>query len=217
MALHPPVRTNVEAFIGAHPLLLSLLALTSSASIELFQAWPEIVPLGQEVGEVIRNLGYGIAAAFAFNWIMVDIPRKQEERRILDSYWWHLNRMAHSSGMLLASYRELAPDGEYDTTTEHGMKALLSEIDLIEAYTVPAPNVSITTNGIKNIWSDPFADTTEIKEIEGFGLAVLPFIHRLHPAVADAVTELVHFRQNMNGLEPISRSEERRVGKECPV
>lgn len=30
------------------------------------------------MGEVARNLGYGIVAAFAFNWIVVDVSRRQE-------------------------------------------------------------------------------------------------------------------------------------------
>lgn len=31
-----------------------------------------------EMGEVARNLGYGIVAAFALNWIVVDVSRRQE-------------------------------------------------------------------------------------------------------------------------------------------
>lgn len=94
-------KARVEDLVGSHPILLSVIALTISASIEVLQAWPEFFSMGHEIGEVVRNLGYGIAAAFAFNWIMVEVPRKRAERRILDSYWGNLSNLASSGAMLL--------------------------------------------------------------------------------------------------------------------
>lgn len=185
-------KARVEDFVGSHPILLSVIALTISASIELLQTWPEFFPMGHEIGEVFRNLGYGIAAAFAFNWIMVELPRKREERRILESYWGNLSSLASSGAMLLLQYRELVHDSdeEFDTQTEEGMKYFLGKIPLIESSTPKSPGFSISSNGIEHVGSDPFADTTVLRDAEAYGRMMMPFVHRLEPKVGDAVTEL---------------------------
>lgn len=198
-------RTEVEEFIGRHPLLLSAIALGFSATIEILQAWPERIPMGHEVGEVARNLGYGIAAAFVFNWIMVEIPAKREERRILDSYWGNLNYMSLAGGMLLAHYRKLAPDGEYNTQTEAGMKQFLETIPLISSRTPPVPGFAPSIGGEPMVPSDPFEGTGLMEQLEGHGKVVSPFLHRLEPKVADSVTELMHFRQRINYSGPVYR------------
>ncbi|MDK1360828.1 hypothetical protein QNO00_11185 [Arthrobacter sp. zg-Y1219] len=194
----------MEDFIGSHPLLFSAMALAVSAGIELLQAWPEFMPLGHEIGEVARNLGYGIAAACVFNWIIVEIPAKREARRILDSYWWNLNEMALSGAMLLAQYRQMAPKGEYNTQTETGMKDFLKTIPLIPSQTSMQ---GTTVKSGPELWvlSDPFAHTTLIEYVEGQGAVISPFLHRLDPGVADCAIELMHFRQRMNGLRPVFR------------
>lgn len=185
-------KARVEDFVGSHPILLSVIALAISASVEALQAWPEFFPLGHELGEVVRNLGYGIAAAFAFNWIMVEVPRKREERRILDSYWGNLSGLASSGAMLLLQYRELVHDSdeEFDTQTEEGMKYFLGKIPLIESPAPKSPGFSISSNGIEHVGSDPFTGTTVLRDAEAWGQMMMPFVHRLEPKVGDAVTEL---------------------------
>lgn len=188
-------KERIEDFVGNHPVLLSVFALAVSAGIEVLQAWPEFFSMGHEIGEVVRNLGYGIAAAFAFNWIMVEVPRKREEKRILDSYWGSLSELASSGAMLLLQYRELVRDSdeEFDTQTEEGMKYFLGKIPLVESSTPKLPGFSIRSNGIEHVRSDPFAGTTVLRDAEASGRMMLPFVHRLDPKVGDAVTELTEF------------------------
>lgn len=188
-------KARVEDFVGSHPILLSVIALAVSTFIEVLQAWPEFFSLGHELGEVVRNLGYGIAAAFAFNWIMVEVPRKREERRILDAYWGNLSSLASSGAMLLLQYRELMPesDEEFDTQTKEGMKYFLGKIPLIESSTPKTPGFSMTSNGVEMVGSDPYAGTTVLRDAEAYGQMMSPFVHRLEPKVGDAVTELTEF------------------------
>lgn len=190
----------VEKFVGRHPLLLSLSALSVSFAIEILQAWPAMIPLGHELGEVARNLGYGVAAAFAFNWIMIEVPRKREERRVLDAYWIQLSTMASAAGALMDHYRWLAPEGDYDTRTWAGIKELMEATPVINASTREPITEEDTENEAP---TDVFAGSGIHSSVEQAGRLISPFIHRLKPDLADAVTELTHLAEKLDSRRQV--------------
>ena len=196
-------KATVERFVGAHPLLLSACALIASATIELLQGVPEALPFGHELGEIIRNLGYGIAAAFAFNWIIVDIPQRRHRERVIAAYWWSLNYLAIAGAILLASYRDSAPGDNYTTQTKEQLREFLSEVDLVEAVTPPS-SVRVSSGGVNYVWSDPFARSLVLRDVEAHGRLLSPFLHRLPPEVADAAATLINFPARLS-LDPIAR------------
>ncbi|WP_143311046.1 hypothetical protein [Cellulosimicrobium aquatile] len=191
----------VSTFVANNAMLLSGCALLVSVLVELLQAVPEIAPFGHEFGEVARNLGYGIAAAFAFNWIMIEVPERRDRERVLASYWWSLNYLAVAGAILLAKYRNEAPEGPWDTQTEAGMKGFLRNLDLIETWE-PRSDIRVLHDGVRGVQSDPFAGTAVLRDIDAHGRLLEPFLHRLHPEVSDAVAALIHLPDRIS-MEPV--------------
>lgn len=54
--------------------------------VELLQMWPEWLPGGHAVGEIVRNLAYALAGALLFHWIVVKIPEERRQRAAYQSH-----------------------------------------------------------------------------------------------------------------------------------
>lgn len=63
--------------------LSAVLLFLAAMSVELLQSIPEIVPFGHALGEIIRNLGYALAAAYLFHFVMIELPQSERERLAL--------------------------------------------------------------------------------------------------------------------------------------
>ena len=57
-----------------------------AAFIEFAQYWPEVIPGGHALGEIVRNLAYALIGAVIFHWAVVEYP---DSRRRLRAYAHH--------------------------------------------------------------------------------------------------------------------------------
>lgn len=75
--------------------------------VEFLQMWPQWIPGGHALGEVLRNLAYAIAAALLFHWIVVKIPEERRQRAAHESHAMAFKTLIVSGIGSLGQYRAL--------------------------------------------------------------------------------------------------------------
>lgn len=91
------------------PVLALVLLAGLALAIELAQATPEIVPGGHAIGEVVRNIAYGLIGALLFSWLVVEIPAQARRRSTYAALRMTFQVLLTVGPGLAEQYRTLAP------------------------------------------------------------------------------------------------------------
>lgn len=110
----PPLVREIGGAVRSHTMVSILVLSVSVLTLEVAQAWPEIVPGGHVASVFSRSILYSLIAALIFNLVVIEIPRRRRSRIV-----YRFNEMAFtvllSSGpTLLTAYREALPRSNGD-------------------------------------------------------------------------------------------------------
>lgn len=69
--------------------------------VEYLRLFPEIVPLGHVLGNIVLTFAYAYAGAWVFNEVALEIPRQEQRRAAYDGCWLELCWLANDGVSLL--------------------------------------------------------------------------------------------------------------------
>lgn len=126
-----PVVREIGSALGSRTVVSIIVLSLIVLSLEVAQAWSEIVPGGHVASVFSRAILYSVIAALILNWIVIELPRRRRSRVI-----YRFNEMAFTMLLgfgptFLVAYREAPPrvDGDsFDVWSHDSVRARVGEI-----------------------------------------------------------------------------------------